>query len=409
MKIKTAMVKSKIDYMNISISTYILMLYFILMPLDSYFAEISSFFSVNYILAAYILMRVVDIVFCNQPICINKNPTFLLYPAYMAILSFINVLGTRKYNSVLFLFMLLVFLFMITKRYGKQEMKLLYISGILSVLLFIAVLFLNTVRINGGFYVKVIEVTDANYLITSVVFLVAVLTYYWAKEKNIFKNILLLCIIGVFFIFTLLIGTRGGLFACLTSLAVTLLCMNRRPMKTLLLCLAVAVILFLIAYPFIPDSVLSRFTLENMLSGGGSGRLTIWKNYLWLYKTGGIKVWLFGYGKDVLPDIYFNYFGRVYYPHNMYIKALADGGIVGLILLISLCIGCIKKCIKDKSAANLGAWLGFMVGAFFLDMDNMRIFWFLLFVIYMKPRDVKMISWRGVNGFFNSRADLQRC
>lgn len=400
---------TKVKYGNISISTYTLMVYFILMPLDSYFAEVSSFFNVNYILIAYMILRAVDIIFCGKPICFYKKPAFLLYPFYMAILSLINVLNERSYNSLLFLFMMVAFLFMISKKYTKSEIKLIYASAIVSFLLFLIVLCVNTVKLNNGLYVRIVDIIDPNYLITSMVFLTSVMTYYWIKEKNICKNLILLFCLGALFVFAFIIGTRGGLLACLMSFIVTSLFMNKHPIRILLIIIIAMAALLLIVSPFIPESILKRFTLQNMISGGGSGRITIWKNYLWFYKIGGWKVWLFGYGKDIVPNLYLAEFGKTYYPHNLYIKALADGGIVGLFLLIWLCIGCIQKCFKDKNAINLGAWLGFMIGAMFLDMDNVRIFWFLLFVIYMKSRDDKILSWRGRNGFLGSGADLQCC
>lgn len=102
-------------------------------------------------------------------------------------------------------------------------------------------------------------------------------------------------------------------------------------------------------FNLLPSYITERFTLQHILQDGGSGRLTIWSNYLSYYAEQNLDFWLFGAGRDVPPtQIYLPEFGVVYYSHNLFIKALIEGGIVGLTLLVGSIVYLLKKGLQIK-------------------------------------------------------------
>ena len=144
-----------------------------------------------------------------------------------------------------------------------------------------------------------------------------------------------LILVTLFLIF--LTGSRTSLVAILISGIITVLFymkLNaRRIMKAILL-----IILIIGGCYFVYQNLLealpvlmSRFTLEDTLSDGGTGRIDVWKAYITEYLP---DYWLFGTGFD--PLNLFRAVERVngigHGAHNHIIDILASTGIVGLVL-----------------------------------------------------------------------------
>ena len=88
---------------------------------------------------------------------------------------------------------------------------------------------------------------------------------------------------------------------------------------------------------------------------------------------------MFGAGRDVPPtQIYLIEFGLGYYSHNLFVKALMEGGFIGLLLLLGSILYLLKRGIKFKNGLFLAVIAAFIIGAMFLDLDNMRFFYLIL-------------------------------
>ena len=135
--------------------------------------------------------------------------------------------------------------------------------------------------------------------------------------------------------------------------------------------------------------------MEHILQDGGSGRLTIWSNYLSYYADQMPSFWIFGAGRDVPPtEIYLVEFGREYYSHNLFIKALMEGGVIGIALLIGSMVYLLRNGIKNKNGLFVAALIAFVVGAMFLDLDNMRIF-YIIAAFGVSLSRANMRVWKG--------------
>ena len=131
------------------------------------------------------------------------------------------------------------------------------------------------------------------------------------------------------------------------------------------------------------ELTLSRFVPGGSFSDNTTGRTEIWKDYIELFNTSGIKNLLFGFG--------FNAKVTSHAAHNTFIEFVFHYGIIGLLLWMIYFIHCGKifrintKNFENKSFIVL---LSLIVGIFFLSAYTYESFWFGI-VISLMTFDVK--------------------
>lgn len=153
---------------------------------------------------------------------------------------------------------------------------------------------------------------------------------------NFKKPLVHLSLMCILFVLLFISGSRTNMIAAvLSSLFVFFLLMKDhkvRGVKTVLIIwtvvlLAFAVLLFL--QKFFPN-LFSRFSVQDVLQSGGTGRVDIWRSYLKYYFP---KYWAVGIGFDPLNMYYaIGVVGNAHGAHNAIIEILSCSGIVGLLL-----------------------------------------------------------------------------
>ena len=96
---------------------------------------------------------------------------------------------------------------------------------------------------------------------------------------------------------------------------------------------------YLIAYKVLSIDILKTYIEQNILDGG-NGRIEIWKKLLEIYFHGNVAQILFGSGFDGALRV----LGRS--AHNDFLEVLFDFGVVGLSLLLSSFVVCIRIGIR---------------------------------------------------------------
>lgn len=385
-------------------SSWVLVLFLLLVPFDSYLGEMISIPVIVPLMLLFCLVKFVENLACRSRISCNIVVLFGLFVCASSVPAVLKYGLT--YNIELYFTMFFMYVLLSSTTYSKREIETFIRTAPYVALLFILVTTRHIVYAYGEVYFYIKEIVDPNYFITSMVFVVACLMYLTFKPGRRYLKAIYIAEMLVIVVYTLLIGTRGGLLAILTVILFGMLVASKQPVKLLVTFAVAAFVLLAFAKAFVPQDMLSRFTLKNMLSSGGSGRTTIWKNYLSIYSSGNPLQLLFGFGKDVPPKIYLESFGRGYYAHNLYVKELVEGGIVGLALFLYLCLKTLVTAKRRKNGLVFCAFAGFLVGSLFLDMDNMRIYWILMFFAYMRTEDGRLIMWRNKYGFQHSNSDL---
>lgn len=156
-----------------------------------------------------------------------------------------------------------------------------------------------------------------------------------------------------------LIGVVCGIFACILFGAKSL----QSKIGTMVAVVVVAVVVVLVLFPLLPEDVQQRFTVENVVESGGTGRVDIWKFSL-SYTFEKPERIMFGSGLFSTYSI-FPSTARVtnYVCHNQFIQTFFDQGIFGLSFYIATYAACIGRNIKKNPyyAAAMVAIFGFSI------------------------------------------------
>jgi O-antigen ligase len=193
---------------------------------------------------------------------------------------------------------------------------------------------------------------------------------------------------------TVLTMSRGGLAAVVV---VTGVYFYRRGIdKRLIALLACVAALILIA----PDLLVTR--MQEALASRAQGRLDIWLVGLEVVKHYG----LFGVGLDNFPIAFQQYAGRQMVfrtfsvvPHNIYLQALAETGVLGLLLLIgslSVQMRAVAKAVRGAKGGiadalvpyEAAAW-GIIVHAMVANLLWRKMFWFTWIVVALAVQVTK--------------------
>lgn len=154
-----------------------------------------------------------------------------------------------------------------------------------------------------------------------------------------------------------LIGIACGIFACILFGAKSL----KSKIGIMAAVAVVAVVVILVFFPLLPEDVQQRFTVENVVESGGTGRVDIWKFSL-SYTFEKPERIMFGSGLLSTYSI-FPSTARVtnYVCHNQFVQTFFDQGIFGLAFYIATYAVCIGRNIKKNPfyAAAMVAIFGF--------------------------------------------------
>jgi hypothetical protein len=198
---------------------------------------------------------------------------------------------------------------------------------------------------------------DPNYLCAYFAFGAIVALQKLVDGDKIWMKITGILEIVLYFYLTLVSGSRGGLIAILGGMvAYFLISLGKKDIKKsigLILAFIIIVVVFTKLINYLPAALQARFSIADVASDGGSGRIEIWSNGWDLYSKSSIFRWIFGFGTATTRYCfeYFKY-SQVNVMHNMFLETLLELGVVGL-GLYCLAIGKFVKCaafLKDKFA-----------------------------------------------------------
>lgn len=309
----------------------------------------------------------------------NIVTVYLAYNVFRALYGMVKIGAT--YNNLLFLSMLCFFVVFVCWPMSARELQCIASVSVVQMVVFIGICMRYVSFADGSIYMGIRDIVDPNYLVTNSLLMIVFFLYKFQQTKRIsvVYTLIQVCILFFYIVCIAFIGSRGGLVTACAVIVVYLLLQTRKPLRAVLFLAVIGIIGLILFFNLLPSYITERFTLQHILQDGGSGRLTIWSNYLSYYSEQNLDFWLFGAGRDVPPtQIYLPEFGVVYYSHNLFIKALIEGGIVGLTLLVGSIVYLLKKGIANKNGIFVATLIAFVVGAIFLDLDNMRIFYLIL-------------------------------
>lgn len=240
--------------------------------------------------------------------------------------------------------------------YTAEEIKKIKRALAWSSRLTAAVMLIFAEYVRGRFRLMGIIEEDPNYLCAYLAFGVVYAIDILTKNNKVYRKILAVAELILYFYLILVSGSRGGLLAILSGALIYLLTYSGKQDKHIIKKVILAMAIFAMVSVLIdnlPENLKLRFTVDNVVEDGGTGRTTLWAQAFDLFANGGVLRQLFGYGTATISLCFtrFNY-SEINVAHNMFIETLAELGIVGLILysvaILTFIISAFKN--KDKFA-----------------------------------------------------------
>lgn len=262
--------------------------------------------------------------------------------------------------------------------YHEQELSLLENVQVLLLLVLVAITLFSNEEIDDRTTIVILgQRSDPNYFVGFFIFPICVTLKKIIHSKyRIFFLILLF--VSIYCIF--LTGSRGGLIAIMMTIAAfALIYPDKFRHKAFLLFAGCIFLLFawFVVAPFLPDSIVSRLTIKDVVETGGSGRWDIWKSMLHQIKHSQDK-FLLGRGFDTMNKFFLDGEWNSAVAHNHVIQVLYSQGVFGLIVFLSLTAGCFFRCIRKRKTVAV-AIIGMMVLSVSLSFNQTtRTFWNLV-------------------------------
>ena len=382
---------------RLSLSGVFLVLSFFILPIDAYLGSQGLSFVTIGILVLFMISRIVECFIKGRPIKFKLN-IVVAYMVYNIILVGNGMLKIGlSYNNLLFLSMVCFFIVFACWPATEKEIQTIASASVLQMVVFILICVRYATVSGGSIYMGIRDMVDPNYLVTNSLLMIVFFLYKFQQtiRNSVIYAIVQAIILCAYIGCIVFIGSRGGLLTVCAVIIVYMLLQTRKPLRTFIVLVVIGIIGVIVFFNAVPSYITERFTLEHILQDGGSGRLTIWSNYLSYYADQKPSFWIFGAGRDVPPtEIYLVEFGREYYSHNLFIKALMEGGVIGIALLIGSMVYLLRNGIKNKNGLFVAALIAFVVGAMFLDLDNMRIF-YIIAAFGVSLSRANMRVWKG--------------
>lgn len=198
--------------------------------------------------------------------------------------------------------------------------------------------------------------TDPNEYVGALIVPVCLMTYWIVKPCKFQLKIGATIGICVSIYIAFLAGSRGGLLALLIGIVMTFLTLSKLSFERIavLSFFSIGLIYFVLygILPILSEELVARFTIESIISTGGSDRTVFWTQAWDNFKSCNMWRMLFGYGgygADFMNKTM----------HNQIIQQLVDFGLIGLICYLALIL-LIYLRIRKYFRRYLGAFFGMM-------------------------------------------------
>ena len=206
---------------------------------------------------------------------------------------------------------------------------------------------------------------------------------FFRKTRNGKRKYPSIALLLLFVVVILSTGSRTGLV--LTAFVFGLYFMSSGSLKNFVLMILLLLLLSPVIYNYIPDSIWDRFIETNdlMESGDFSDRGRIWSSGLSALAT---ENYVLGVGYSNFSTMLRNHFGWQMASHNTYLSYLADLGIVGFIIFLSVIYRMfmfVRKIYKvDKDVYVYAYIVPFLVVMLVLETEYKR--WLFIFGVMLE-------------------------
>lgn len=264
---------------------------------------------------------------------------------------------------------------------NKKEENVLILLSFVAAIVFIYCYFFSSDFYMGGIR-KYILLQNNVWLDPNMVIASFILPCLWSIQYIISrKKIMIKCLLIMFIALSLygayLGSSRGGLAAIIMGTLI-LICVELKPsgknLVTTAAIVCVLIIAFFVVRKYIPESLLDRMTFKSVSDSGGSGRFSIYSEYLerFFNESNAMRI-LFGYGKESCKL----YLGKS--SHNILIDYIWDLGLVGLFFYIIIMFSILKYTICSKSSLAISCLVATIIWSMTISTNDQLLYWVLLY------------------------------
>jgi O-antigen ligase len=269
---------------------------------------------------------------------------------------------------------------------NKKVCWQLCIYSIISVLYIVILLLCNGIgTLAEGQRISIATEVNPNQLAMGLVLVNVFLFCYFALGGFKYK-LRYISLIGLSYVGLFLTGSRSGLIAAFLSTIILLVILqngDKKKAKQVLTVAILVVAIFVLVYLFLQAKfpiLMGRFTVENVISTGGTNRVAVWTAYFkYLFPS----YWFFGIGFD--PFNMYNAMQSIngigHGAHNILVEILSKAGVFGLIVYSALFIGYFKTIFRNfkgnqAQLFSLGIILASIINGIGEDVITGRFIWF---------------------------------
>lgn len=353
-------------------------LYFLLLPTTiAVNSAGNSFLKLATIpIAAYFA---ITIIFSGKTLHFNAVHLLLcLYTLSTLITLFVSPDTVSIYSVMGYFLNAALYLCLTVVRYNEEELSFLEDVQILLLLILVTITLFSNAELADRTTLMIFgQKSDPNYFVGFFVFPICVTLkkIIDSRFRILYGTLLGLSIYCIF-----LTGSRGGFLAIVVTIAAFGLIYPKKAGRKVFILLAGC--LFLIfawfaAAPYLPDNIIARMTIKNVMETGGTGRWDIWRTMLREIKYSQNK-FLLGRGFDSMNKIFMDGELTAAVAHNQVIQVLYNQGIFGLVAFLCLTMGSFLRCLKERKTVSI-AIIGMLALSLSLSFNQTtRTFWNLI-------------------------------
>lgn len=372
----------KIKY---SFSVYFLALFIFLLPIDLALGDF--IFGINLldiVAAIYIVTSFLKRSFKLRNISFSPFIVFIIYVWFTMIWSN-NIFNT---SNIMFMIYTIFFSIAMIMKYDDKELCFLKKAAICSGIVFvICSLFFGINYVDGRTFIEILTLADPNFTTAKLTICVSFLISIILSMKKGF--VLSLIYFSIIMVFVLLSGSRGSFVAIGIQILIAITITYKKKLHYLFAILCLCSIIYIFLLFSLPDHLSNRFNILEILMSTGSGRTTIWSNYIQLFEDLPAISKIFGIGRRNGILIYGELFGLERSSHNLFIEVLIDNGIIGLSLLLWTFVSLAWKSIKTNNITSLCLIIGFAATSMFLHQIDSRYIWITFLCIFYSLKKEK--------------------
>ena len=375
---------------KINISTLLISIYLLLIPFD--FVPLLENVSISKVMA---ILPFFAILLNIDKIRLKMNNYIFLSIMYI-ILHFTSLIySVSKYDSLSLTFTIssnIILIYLLSCiRFTNSQIKTFVFSVVISSWLILLVSFISTIGLitNGRLVITIFGYTqDPNYLVGFVLFAII---YYINDYLNRKKKISLIFSI-VFSLFVIITGSRGGLISVIISILYAIFMYFKRnnsskDLRKLLTIFSLVIFAIFVSTKLIPDEILSRYSLDTILSSRGTGRYELWGIILNEFSEFSIINKLFGIGAGTTFTI-----TNGFAAHNIWLDTLVGLGLLGVSVLFLYYFSLFIASMKNGLYILNNVFVGYLIMGISLSLISFKPMWNVIFLIMISLNSENIYS-----------------